>query len=51
LTVRTSNKMAPVSCASSLRLKHIVSPFYNKCLKVLNIFIDKCNDVVLGQYV
>ena len=42
--------MAPVSCASSLRLKHIVSPFYNKCLKVLNIFIDKCNDVVLGQY-
>jgi hypothetical protein len=28
----------------------LASPFYNKCLKVLNIFKDKCNDVVLGQY-
>jgi hypothetical protein len=22
----------------------------NKCLKVLDIFKDKCNDIVLGQY-
>jgi hypothetical protein len=24
--------------------------FFNKCLKVLNISKDKCNDIVLGQY-
>ena len=37
---------------ASLSVPHsdLVSPFYNKCLKVLNIFKDKCNDVVLGQY-
>ena len=36
----------------SLSVPHsdLVSPFYNKCLKVLNIFKDKCNDIVLGQY-
>jgi hypothetical protein len=28
----------------------LVSPLCNKCLKVLNIFKDKCNDIVLGQY-
>ena len=37
---------------ASLSVPHsdLVSPFYNKCLKVLNIFRDKCNDIVLGQY-
>ena len=28
----------------------LVSPLCNKCLKVLNIFKGKCNDIVLGQY-
>ena len=37
---------------ASLSVPHsdLVSPFYNKCLKVLNISKDKCNDMVLGQY-
>ena len=34
---------------ASLSVPHsdLVSPFYNKCLKVLNISKDKCNDIVL----
>jgi hypothetical protein len=28
----------------------LISPFYSKCLKVLNIFKNKCNNIVLGQY-
>ena len=37
---------------ASLSVPHsdFVSPFYGKCLKVLNIFKNKCNDIVLGQY-
>ena len=36
---------------ASLSVPHsdLVSPFLNKCLKVLNISNDKCNDIVLGQ--
>jgi hypothetical protein len=37
---------------ASLSVPHsdLISPFYIKCLKVLDIFKDKCNDIVLGQY-
>ena len=37
---------------ASLSVPHsdLGSPLCNKCLKVLNIFKDKCNDIVLGQY-
>jgi hypothetical protein len=28
----------------------LISPFYSKCLKALNIFKNKCNNIVLGQY-
>ena len=28
----------------------LVSPFHKKCLKVLNMFKDKCSDSVLGQH-
>ena len=37
---------------ASLSVPHsdLASPFYYKCLKVLNIFKDKCNDIVSGQY-
>jgi len=37
---------------ASLSVLHsdFVSPFYKKCLKVLNIFQDKCSDSVLGQH-
>jgi hypothetical protein len=28
----------------------VASPFFGKYLKVLNIFKNKCNDIVLGQY-
>ena len=37
---------------ASLSVPHseLVSPFYQKCLKVLNIFKNKCKAIVLGQY-
>ena len=37
---------------ASLSVPHsdLASPCYGKCLKVLNIFKNKCNDIVLGQY-
>ena len=37
--------LAPLSVQHS----DLVSPFYKKCFKVLNIFKDKCSDSVLGQ--
>ena len=37
---------------ASLSVPHsdLVSPFHKKCLKVLNMFTDKCCDSVLGQH-
>jgi hypothetical protein len=37
---------------ASLSVPHsdLISPFYSKCLKALNIFKNKCNNIVLGQY-
>jgi hypothetical protein len=37
---------------ASLSVPHsdLVSPFHKKCLKVLNIFKDKCSYSVLGQH-
>ena len=37
---------------ASLSVPHsdLVSPSHEKCLKVLNIFKDKCSDSVLGQH-
>ena len=37
---------------ASLSVPHsdLVSPFHKKCLKVLNMFKDKCSDSVLGQH-
>ena len=45
-TLRDLNvDLAPLSVQHS----DLVSPFYMKCFKVLNIFKDKCSDSVLGQ--
>ena len=48
-----SYHLRDLNCSlASLSVPHsdLVSPFHNKCLKVLNILKDKCNDIVLGQY-
>ena len=38
--------LAPLSVQHS----DLVSPFHKKCLKVLNMFTDRCSDSVLGQH-
>ena len=38
--------LAPLSVQHS----DLVSPFYKKCFKVLNVLKDKCSDSVLGQH-
>jgi hypothetical protein len=45
-------QLRDLNCSfASLSIPHsdLVSPFYNKCLKVLHIFKDKCNDSIIRK--